>query len=561
MADFLALGRPLTIQTPLPPGAVLIAGLTGREAVNELFTFTLHLLAPTTLPPLDFNALLGKVVSATLSIGGGLPRTIAGTVVALEQGERDRDFTHFSATIRPGWWLATLRTNSRIFQQMTAPDILKTVLSPFGKLSVQLTSEYPQRDYTCQYQEDDWTFARRILEEEGIFFYFTHADDGPTLVLADGLAAAPKAQMVQPVRFNPDDSGSDAQYRCRRWNKTQRIVPTTVTVWDNHFEYYRQNLSANADAPQQATAGTVTHKPAPPGAGAVPVYDHRGDYAKRYDGVTPGGGNQSSALQGITSDSQRTARLRAEAFAAASVQITGEGNAYPLTPGYTFQLEGHFDADGQYLVAAVEHTMEAAGTFRAGQPLPEFEYRNRFEARPMDLIPRPACVTPRPRIGGPLTAVVVGPPGQELFLDKYGRVKVQFLWDRDGKNNANSSCWIRCAQLWAGKTWGAFFWPRIGMEVVVHFEDGDPDRPIVTGCVYNATNMPPTQLPAESSIGGIKSCIVQGNPATNFNAVLFHDTPGVEYVQVHSERGEIQRSETGKYHYTGTLTFNVQGHL
>ncbi|MCZ2343817.1 MAG: type VI secretion system tip protein VgrG [Bacteroidales bacterium] len=561
MADYLTLGRPLTIQTPLPPDAVLLAGLTGREALNELFSFQFHLLAPTALPPLAYPSLLGHVVSATIRIGPGGSRIIAGTVMALEQAERDRDFTHFHATIRPAWWLATLRTNSRIFQQKTAPEILEQVLSPFGKLDRQLTSEYPQRDYTCQYQETDWTFACRILEEEGIFFYFTHAEDGPTLVLADTVASIPKVDMLLPIRYSPDDSTSERQYRCVRWNKTQRVVPTTVTVWDNHMEYYRQNLAARASVPPQATAGAVTHQPALPGIGDVPVYDHRGDYAKRYDGVSPGGGNQSASLQGVMPDSQRTAKLRAEAFATASVQMIGEGDAYPLTPGYEFTLEGHYDADGQYLVAAVEHTVEATGTFRAGQPLPEFTYRNRWEARPMDWIPRPACVTPRPRIGGPLTAVVVGPPGQELFLDKYGRIKVQFFWDRDGQNNAGSSCWIRCAQLWAGKSWGAFFWPRIGMEVVVHFEDGDPDRPIVTGCVYNATNMPPTQLPAESTVGGIKSCIVFGNPATNFNAVLFHDTPGVEYVQVHSERGEIQRSETGKYHYTGTLTFNVQGHL
>ena len=154
---------------------------------------------------------------------------------------------------------------------------------------------------------------------------------------------------------------------------------------------------------------------------------------------------------------------------------------------------------------------------------------------------------------------MVGPPGAEIFLDKYGRVKVQFHWDRHGKNNVDSSCWIRVAQVWAGKRWGAFFWPRIGHEVVVVFEEGDPDRPLIIGSVYNAQNMPPMELPSAHTLGGIKSCIFTGSPGANFNAILFHDRPGEEYVHIHSEKHEMSNSETNRYQYVKKAQFNFHG--
>ena len=149
----------------------------------------------------------------------------------------------------------------------------------------------------------------------------------------------------------------------------------------------------------------------------------------------------------------------------------------------------------------------------------------------------------------------------EIFCDKYGRVKIQFHWDREGKHDADSSCWVRVSQLWAGNRWGAFFWPRVGHEVVVTFVEGDPDRPLIVGSVYNAANMPPPDLPGEATVGGIKSCIFGGQPMLNFNALLFHDTPGHEFVQVHSEKNEIQHSESNKFHYVPHGQFSFHGSL
>jgi len=567
VADFLQSDRPLTITTPLGPDALLVAGFRGREAVSELFAFEFHLLAPVANPPVALDELLGQLVTASVNpvisllgaIEGG-PRKICGVVTSIRQANRDKEFTHLHATVRPAWWYATLRTNSRIFQQVTVVDILKELLGPFGPIETRLTTNYPVRDFTCQYQETDFAFATRLLEEEGIFYSFMHEDGKLTLILADTLVNAPTADVPMGLRYEPK-SGPSAlgrEYRAWSWSKTQTVCPTAVTTWDSTFELFRQNLAADANLPATATAGEVTHKLAPQAVGGVPVYLHDGDSAKRFDGIAPGGGDQSANLQGVYDDARRTARVRAEAFAATAVRMTGEGNCPLLVPGTTVGLSGHFDADGTYLISAVEHEAEFQGTYRSGDEGTGL-YKNTFEVGPPDIVPRPTRKTPRPRIGGPLTAVVVGPSNQEIFVDKYGRVKVQFLWDRQGKFDANSSCWVRCSQLWAGKQWGAFFWPRIGMEVIIHFEDGDPDRPLLTGCVYNATNKPPSDLPGEAMIAGIKSCIFSGDPASQYNSIYFFDAPDYEYILIHSETHTVSNAEVHKSEYVPGISFEFRG--
>ncbi|MCE9562698.1 MAG: type VI secretion system tip protein VgrG [Planctomycetes bacterium] len=569
MDSFLQTDRPLTITTPLGPDALLVAGFRGREAVSELFAFEFHLLAPNANPPVSLDDLLGQTVTAdvnpiTTLLGAvaGSRRKICGVVTSIQQANRDKEFTHLHATIRPSWWYATLRMNSRIFQQITVVDILKDVLGPFGTIETRLTTTYPVRDFTCQYQETDFDFASRLMEEEGIFYSFKHEEGKLTLILADTLVKAPAADIPLPLSYEPESGPASfgREYRAWSWTKTQQVCPTTVTMWDSTFELYRQNLAADANPPATVVVGEVTHKLSPQVVGTVPVYLHDGDSAKRFDGVEPGGGDQSGKLQGVYDDARRTVRVRAEAFAATAIRVAGEGNCPHLVPGTTFGFSGHYDADGTYFVIAVEHEAEFGGTYRADNT-GTASYKNTFEAGPPNVTPRPARKTPRPRIGGPLTAVVVGPSNHEIFVDKYGRVKVQFLWDRQGKFDANSSCWVRCSQLWAGKQWGAFFWPRIGMEVIVHFEDGDPDRPIITGCVYNATNMPASNLPTDAMIGGIKSCIFSGDPASQYNSIYFFDAPDYEFILIHSETHTVSNSEVHKSEYVPGTTFDFRGSL
>ena len=205
-----------------------------------------------------------------------------------------------------------------------------------------------------------------------------------------------------------------------------------------------------------------------------------------------------------------------------------------FTAGHEFNLERHFDANDKYLLTRVEHNA-SQGDYRSDQT-EAFSYENRFSYMPDSLLYRPQQTTPKPVIAGLQTAVVTGTPGEEILVDQYGRVKVQFHWDREGKMNAGSSCWLRVAQVWAGPGWGGFFWPRVGHEVVVVFEEGDPDKPMIVGSVYNANNMPPFTLPLRKKLGGIKSASLSGSSKENFNGIVFFDEKGHEHTSIHSER-------------------------
>jgi hypothetical protein len=230
--------------------------------------------------------------------------------------------------------------------------------------------------------------------------------------------------------------------------------------------------------------------------------------------------------------------------AAASVLVHGSSNVRNLVSGHKFTLERHFDGDGPWVLHQIEHVASEAADVRSGRG--GFSYENHFSCFPAALPFRPPRGTPRPTIVGTQTAVVVGPPGEEIFCDKYGRVKVQFPWDREGKKDVDSSCWVRVAQPWAGKRWGTFFWPRIGNEVVVTFEEGDPDRPLIVGSVYNAECMPPFVLPLRNQLAGIKSASVRGQAHENFNAIVLDDGKGREHLAIHSERNMTFNSEFDK---------------
>ncbi len=233
------------------------------------------------------------------------------------------------------------------------------------------------------------------------------------------------------------------------------------------------------------------------------------------------------------------------------ILIEGKSDCAQFTSGHKFTLERHFDADASYLLTRVDHNV-IDESYRSNHPTTEqFKYKNRFTAIPEALRFRPQRETEVPVIAGMQTATVVGPPGEEIFVDKYGRVKVQFHWDREGKMNANSSCWIRVAQVWAGKSWGAFFWPRIGHEVVVIFEEGDPDQPLVIGSVYNADNMPWFKLPINKQLAGFKSASVHGTAHQNFNAIIFNDEKGKEHLAIHSENNLGMNSEKNKMIHAG----------
>jgi type VI secretion system secreted protein VgrG len=529
--------RPLRITTPLGPDAMLLVGLSGHEAISRLFLFRLDLLVEneTTVP---FEQILGQAVTVELGAPDEDVRYLSGICSRIGQGSRDQTFTAYHLDMVPQLWFLTRIAQSRIFQQLTVPEILAQVFKGL-KVDFQLTGRYEPRDYCVQYRETDFHFASRMMEEEGIFYFFRHSARGHTLVVADSPGSFP--ELPQPLIFDePFTSGNRPEERIGYWEKAQELRSGKVTLRDHCFELPHKHLEAQKTIQDSAAVGQVTHKLKIGTSDKLELYDFPGEYAQRFDGVNPDGGDRPDDVQKIFADNQRTAGIRMQEEAAAGLIIRGSGNVRALTSGSKFTLQRHFDADGAYLLTGVEHTARLTADYRTGDP-DAYHYSANFTCIPAGLPFRPARATPKPFVQGTQTAVVVGPPGEEIFTDKYGRVKVQFHWDRQGKNDQGSSCWVRVAQVWAGRRWGSSFWPRIGQEVIVAFQEGDPDQPIIIGSVYNADQMPPylgngpdSKHPNDNKLSGIKSNATKGGDG--YNEWRFDDTKGKEQVFIHAQR-------------------------
>lgn len=547
MPSYTQTGRLLAITTPLGPDALLLVGLQGREAMSRLFRFQLTLLAENRTR-VAFDALLGRDVTVELALPNEEKRAFHGIINRLTQGRRDADFTYFQAEMVPQFWFWTKKVQSRIFQHLAVPDILKQVLAGLN-VSFELQGNYQPRDYCVQYRESDFAFASRLMEEEGIAYFFKHTAAGPPLIVTDVGYKYPDLPEPNPVIYEEVEGGGGDEARITAWEKTQEVRAGKYTLWDHCFELPGKNLEAQQTILKSVTVGQVAHT-LQTANDRLEIYDYPGGYAQRFDGVDKGGGDQAAELMKVFQDNQRTVKIRMEQEALPSLEIQGASACGHFVPGHQFTLTRHFDADGPYLLTQIDHEARLSGNYRTGEGA-HLNYRNRFTAIPTALPYRPARVTPRPTVAGTQTATVVGPPGEEIFCDKYGRIKVQFHWDRQGQRDANSSCWVRVAQAWAGKGWGAFFWPRVGHEVVVAFEEGDPDQPIIVGSVYNAANMPPFALPQRRMLAGFKSASVRGNPNENFNGVVFVDEKGHEHLAIHSERHMSFNTEFDKEFHAG----------
>jgi type VI secretion system secreted protein VgrG len=334
--------------------------------------------------------------------------------------------------------------------------------------------------------------------------------------------------------------------RISSWTKTQELRTAKQTLRDHSFELPDDNLEAVEPITETLQVGTVTHKLKVGPNTELENYDFPGRYAQRFDGIDTGGGEQAGKLQKIFEDNMRTARIRIEEEAGPGLVIAGQSDCRVLMPGHKFTLGGHFDANGSYVLTEVKHTANIEGTYaQSPTEFKEAVYANNFKCIPFAVPFRPLRRTRKARVRGTQTAVVVGPSGEEIFTDKYGRVKVQFYWDRKGEKNADSSCWIRVASQWAGKQWGGINIPRIGQEVVVVFEEGDPDQPIIVGNVYNAEQMPPYSLPDNKTQSGFKSRSSPGGSAENFNELRFEDKKDAEEIYFHARKDFTRMVQTG----------------
>jgi type VI secretion system secreted protein VgrG len=536
------------VHTPLGADTLLLIDFQGREAVSQLFSFRLEALAlkSTTVA---FDQLIGQKVTACLQVPDGSYRYFNGLAIKVTEGAHGDIFTNYSLDIVPQFWLLTRKSQSRIFQQISVPDILKQVLAGLN-VSYKIQGTFENRDYCVQYRETDFDFASRLMEEEGIYYYFEHSDGDHQMVLSNTPSGhttlAPGATLI----YEGLDGGDRDEDRIHTWTKTQELRSGKSTLWDYCFEVPSNNLQATTTTTASVNVGTVSHNLQAGNNGAMELYDFPGKYAQRFDGVTPSGGDRSEDVQKAFTDNTRTVGIRMQEETFPSIIIRGESDCRQMNSGHKFTLTRHPNGNGDYVLLTVSHAASTPNAYRTGDST--FSYNNSFTAFPSELPFSPAQTHPKPKVYGTQTAIVVGPSGNEIFTDKYGRVKVQFHWDRVGKDDDNSSCWVRVLQPMAGNRWGSSFWPRIGQEVVVDFEHGDPDTPIILGAVYNATQMPPylgggpdSKHKDDNKVSGFKTCSTMGGQG--YNELRFDDTKGSEEIYIHAERNlDIRVEEDAK---------------
>lgn len=551
MADYKQADRPLTATTPLGADVLLLKGFSGREAVSQLFSFQLECYSDNKdAGKVVFDKILGADVTIHVALPGGAKRHFNGICNRFAQGERDATFTSYSVQVVPKLWLLSRKAQSRIFQHETVPDILKKVLKGLD-VAYELQGTFHERNYCVQYRESDFNFACRLMEEEGIYYFFKHADGSHKMVVAN----APDSHVDVPgkttITYEDIETGPRDDDRIIDWVKAQEIRSGKYALWDHSFELPNQNLEAKKTIQDTVSVGKETHKLKVGGNEAFEIYDWPGEYAQRFDGVDKGGGDRPADIQKIFQDNQRTVAIRMQQEALPSLVIRGKSNCRQMTSGHKFSLDRHFSGEGgPYVLTSVNHSGYGVGDYRAGFT-GEFHYTNDFECIPVGLPFRTPQTTAKPVVQGSQTAVVVGPPGDEIFTDKYSRVKVQFHWDREGKKNADSSCWLRVATVWAGKQWGTIYIPRIGQEVLVDFIEGDPDQPIIIGSVYNAEMMPPGTLPQHKTASGIKTrSTLHGDPET-YNEIAFEDKKGQELFYQRAEKDMTIAVEHDEAHWVG----------
>ena len=548
MASYTQTGRPMAIKTPLGDDVLLLTGLRGQEGLSRLFRYELTTICERTRQ-VAIDDLLGKSITVRLDVTVEEPRFINGICSRISHGESDADFTEYRLEIVPKLWLLSRTARSRIFQppESTVPQIVKKVLQGI-EIEDNIQGTFHPRDYCVQYRETDLNFISRVMEEEGIFYFFKHEDGQHKMVLANTPSAHADMPVNKDLVFQKNFSGPTQEDpgRIIEWTKHQELRSGKVTLWDYCFEKPDSHLDASRDIQQTVAVGQVTHKLTAGPNNSLELYDFPGAYAQRFDGVDKGGGEKPADIEKIFEDNARTAGIRMQQEAAQAILIEGRGTCRQLVAGHKFTLStlpggetaSYLKADGSYVLTEVAHAASQSD-YRSDAVV--FRYENSFTCIPDGLPYRPPRETAKPVVEGTQTAVVVGPAGEEIFTDKYGRVKVQFHWDREGKKDAGSSCWVRVAQVWAGKRWGAFFWPRIGQEVIVAFEEGDPDQPIIIGSVYNAQQMPPylgngpdDKHKNDNKVSGIKTNTTKGGEG--FNELRFDDTKDKQQVFIHAER-------------------------
>ncbi|APW07190.1 type VI secretion system tip protein VgrG [Salmonella enterica subsp. enterica] len=496
----------------VPPGALLFASLDGGETLSELFSYVVQLKTPDTLnlgyvspaANLPLKPMVGKDLCVNIELDGGGKRHISGLVTAARVvGHEGRSVT-YELRMEPWLKLLTHTSDYKAFQNKTVVDILDEVLAEYPyPVEKRLVESYPVRTWQVQYGETDFDFLQRLMQEWGIYWWFEHSEDSHTLVLADAISAHKACPDSPLVEWHQEGLKLDKEFiHTITANESLRTGQWVLDDFD--FTKPRSLLANTVANPRETGHATYEH------------YEWPGDYFDKSEG-------------------EMLTRIRMEAQRSPGSRVLGGGNIRTLMTGYTFTLENYPTAEVNQEYLLMQTLLFVQDNAQHSGQDQHFTFSTRFELHPTREVFRPQRTVSKPHTKGPQSAIVTGPAGQEIWTDQYGRVKVQFGWDRYGKMDENSSCWIRVSYPWAGKGFGMIQIPRIGQEVLVDFKNGDPDLPIIVGRTYNQDTMPPWGLPGMASQSGIFSHSLYGGP-TNGNMLRFDDKTGAEEVKFHAEK-------------------------
>ena len=513
--------REVAIETPLGEDVLLLASMSAAEQLGRLFEYQLELASEN--HQIKSADIVGQNVTIRLDLlSEGKTRYFNGFISRFTQAPGTGGLASYRATVVPWLWFLTRTSDCRIFQEKTVPDIIKEVFSDLGFTDVEdgLSGSYRTWSYCVQYRETDFNFVSRLMEQEGIYYFFKHEDGKHTLVLADSAGAHQSYPDYDQIKYEPAGGAvSDEEYISDLSVETH-VQPCLYALNDFDFKNTKKDLQTRAKVDRKHAAADYE------------IYDYPGEYTESGDG-------------------DDYAKKRIEELQVQYEVVTAASDARGICTGCTFALSEHFrdDRNRKYLITSANYNIDGGEFYSGGKGGGECVYSCSFTAIDAAQSFRALRITPKPSISGPQTAMVVGPSGEEIYTDEYGRVKVQFHWDRYGKADENSSCWIRVAQVWAGKKWGAMYIPRIDQEVIVEFLEGDPDQPIITGRVYNGQAMPPYELPGEKTKSTLKSNSSKGGGG--FNEIRFEDKKDGEEIFVHAQKDRNIVVENDETHSVG----------
>lgn len=507
------------VTSPLGEKALFLTSLAATERVSGLFQLECSFTSGD--DELDFAKIVGQSITLELEMAKGEARFFNGRVARFSQGAADASGAVYHAQIVPWFWFLTRRADCRIFQGDSVTQILEKVFAGHKQIAdfkLDIEGKYEAIPYCVQYRETDFNFASRLMEEWGIGYYFEHTEKAHKMVLFNApskIVACPG----QPKASITTAGEAETPGNVFDWQVQREFRSGAYALTDYNFRDPALDLAIQ----KKTTQGIGGNE-------AFEIFEYPGDYQSLGDGG-------------------ERAQLRMEAEECAAHAIRANSSCYGFTPGYKFDLAGHARAsyNTTYLITEVHHTMSQ--TRGGGGRGASGDYHNSFACVPHAIPYRPPRVTPKPVIQGAQTAVVVGEEKKEIDLDDLGCVFVKFHWDRHTKGDATSSCRVRVSEAWAGKGWGSFFAPRLGQEVIVEFLEGDPDRPIVTGRVYNGSLTPPYKKDANQ--GGIKTRSTMKGEDKNFNELRFDDTKGKEEISIHAERNMGTSVEADESHSVG----------